>query len=794
VARSAGEQPGRRPSGDRGSSSPALVFKDAGAGARAERATGAGGAGPSLHKSKDVPRFAPNFSVYLLPPETVCLYSEDRKFFLHGELYCALALAIGEGKRSFREIVGALEQRFPSDKIEEALKRLIDRRYVVTASRARAPADATAAYWASLGLPREAAAENLRKCRVRIQSIDVQGAKELGAALGALGVRVVKGAAELTVTLVNDYLEGRLAELNREHLSDGTPWLLVQPSGVAPLVGPVLSPGNGACWACLADRMTRNREVKGLLDRRQARRIAVSPLVRQPFGQSAIQLAAVEIARAIATDFRTELRDHIVSLDLSGSTIVKHFVAARPQCPACGNKKLRDPRRAPVPIELDAGGKLVMTSGGYRSISSRATVARFRKHVSPLTGVVSRLERIEADLPLNTNYLAKHNFSGLPETVEELKSGLYGGSFGKGSTAEQGEASALMEAMERYSGIFQGDEIRVTRRFTDFPAGDAILPNDVLLFSDAQYRERNAPPIDSDHMPTPAPFDPSAKIEWSPVWSLRDQRFKYLPTSLLYFFHKGNSAAGHIHADSNGCAAGNTREEAIVQGFLELVERDSYAIWWYNRVQRPEVDLSVFDDSYVRDLQIQLAETGRRLWVLDITNDLEIPTYVALSQSVENGQDFIEFGSGSHFDPRIAMLRSLTELNQFLSIGLMGLRSTETMGDDGSGLLRLAEHPYLTPNGDPPVRPDLDSKFGRLDKREQVMTCMNLVKQLGLDFLVLDQTRPDIEVPVVRVIVPGLRHFYRRFAPGRLYDIPVKLGWLDRPVPESDLNPIHPKT
>ena len=142
MARSAGEQPGRRPSGDRGSSSPALVFKDAGAGARAERATGAGGAGPSLHKGKDVPRFAPNFSVYLLPPETVCLYSEDRKFFLHGELYCALALAIGDGKRSFREIVGPLEQHFPSDKIQEALKRLIDRRYVVVARHARSSADA----------------------------------------------------------------------------------------------------------------------------------------------------------------------------------------------------------------------------------------------------------------------------------------------------------------------------------------------------------------------------------------------------------------------------------------------------------------------------------------------------------------------------------------------------------------------------------------------------------------------------------------------------------------------------
>ena len=56
----------------------------------------------------------------------------------------------------------------------------------------------------------------------------------------------------------------------------------------------------------------------------------------------------------------------------------------------------------------------------------------------------------------------------------------------------------------------------------------------------------------------------------------------------------------------------------------------------------------------------------------------------------------------------------------------------------------------------------------------------------------LDQTRADIGVPVVRVIAPGLRHFYRRFAPGRLYDVPVKLGLRDHPIAESDLNPIHP--
>ena len=747
----------------------------------------------ALPNSKDVPQFSPNFTVYVLPPDSVCLYSESRKFFLHGDLYCKLASAIARGGKNCGALVRELERDFPSDKIQEALKRLFDRRYVIPASRSSA--GITAAYWASLGLAPETAEASLQKCRVRVQSMGVQGGTELSAALRQLGVRVVDRSPNLTVTVVADYMEGRLAQVNEQRLSDETPWLLVQPSGVVPLVGPVFTPGKGACWVCLADRMKRNREVKGMLDREQARCLVASPLSQEPLGQAGIQLAAVEIAKAIATGFRTELSDHIVSLDLSGATIVKHHVAARPQCPVCGRKQLRDPRRAATPIDLGTGGKLVMTSGGYRSVPSRATVARFRKHVSPLTGVVSRLERIDADLPLNTNFIAAHNFSAPARSVNQLRAGLGGGSFGKGSTAEQGEASALMEAIERYSGIFQGDEIRVTRRFADFPPGEAIHPNDVLLYSDAQYGQQPASACNADHSqadhspPALPPFDPSIKLEWSPVWSLRDERFRYLPTGLLYFFYGPG-----FHSDSNGCAAGNTVGEAIVQGFLELVERDSYAIWWYNRLQRREVDLSQFDDSYIRDLQIQLAEAGRRLWVLDVTSDLGIPTFVAITHWMQNGKENIEFGSGAHFDPRIALLRALTELNQFLALGLMGGGTGEKSSLDGSTPLRLEDYPYLTPSNQPPVRLSPDSKFGRLDVREQVNACVNIARQQGLDFLVLDQTRPDIEVPVVRVIVPGLRHFYRRFAPGRLYDVPIKLGMLDRPVPESELNPIHPHT
>jgi ribosomal protein S12 methylthiotransferase accessory factor len=220
------------------------------------------------------------------------------------------------------------------------------------------------------------------------------------------------------------------------------------------------------------------------------------------------------------------------------------------------------------------------------------------------------------------------------------------------------------------------------------------------------------------------------------------------------------------------------------------VERDAYAIWWYNRSQRAEVDLSQFNDSYVRDLQTQLAETGRKLWVLDVTSDLGVPSYVAILHWMQNGQENIEFGSGAHFDKRIAVLRTLTELNQFLSIGLMGGGTGEKPSLDGVTPLRLKEYPFLTPKG---VEPASGGTFAPLDNtRDQVLACVDIARRAGLDFLVLNQTRPDVEVPVVRVIVPGLRHFYRRFAPGRLYDVPVKLGLRDQPLPEAELTPFLP--
>jgi ribosomal protein S12 methylthiotransferase accessory factor len=728
----------------------------------------------SESQSGDVLRFVPNLSVYVLPRDTVCLYSEHRKFFLHGKLYCALVPRLGAGEPR-ASIVRALSREFPAAEIERAFERLLDRGFIFYPGTVDGP---VAGYWASLGLAPEAAAVNLHKIGVRVESCGLAGANELIAALREFGVRVVDRSADLIIVLANDYLDERLAEMNRQWLAEKQDWLPVQLSGIFPLVGPIFRPGKGACWTCLADRMKSNRQVKAFLDRQQARCVAASPLAETMLGDSAIGLAAVEIARAIASGFGTDLQDHLISLDLLRSTVVRHCVAARPQCPSCGREELRDAQRTPAPIRLRAGGKLVMTGGGYRAVAPAVTVARFRKLVSPLTGVVSHLERIPTDLPLNAGYVAKHNFSPRPETVDALKGALSRDSYGKGSTAEQAEAGALMEAIERDCGIFQGNEIRTIRRFTDFPAGDAILPNDILLLSDKTALGQ---------------LDPSAEIEWSPVWSLRDERFKYAPTGLLYFFYAGEGD-DQVSADSNGCAAGNTLEEAIVHGFLELVERDAYAIWWYNRLQRPEIDIATLGDTYILDLRAQLAAAGRRLWVLDITSDLGIPAVVAVSSWTEDARERVALGAGAHFDRRIAALRAVTELNLRMAIDAMSGSRTGPAAGDGGDPVPLRRHAYVLPHGKAALgRPSSLPNFARLDRREQVLACVKTAKRRGLDFLVLDQTRPDVEIPVAKVIVPGLRHVDRRFAPGRLYDVPVKLGLRRRPLREAELNPLHPR-
>ena len=270
-----------------------------------------------------------------------------------------------------------------------------------------------------------------------------------------------------------------------------------------------------------------------------------------------------------------------------------------------------------------------------------------------------------------------------------------------------------------------------------------------------------------------------------------------MPTTFCYYDYPWPEGGPYCVACSNGNAAGNTPEEAILQGFLELVERDSAALWWYNRLRRPAVDLESFGEPYPHQLAEYLHRHQRDLWVLDLTADLEIPVFVALSRRIAGPLEHIMFGFGAHLDARIALLRAVTELNQMLVWVLpaeseqqpLAISDKETL--DWLQSATLANQPYLVPDSDtrPRKAPHYQGRWAD-DLRDDVLACQALVQRQGMEMLVLDQTRADIGLPVVKVIVPGLRHFWARFARGRLYDVPVRLGWLPRPLSEEELNPI----
>ena len=210
----------------------------------------------------------------------------------------------------------------------------------------------------------------------------------------------------------------------------------------------------------------------------------------------------------------------------------------------------------------------------------------------------------------------------------------------------------------------------------------------------------------------------------------------------------------------------------------------------------PAVDLSSFDDDYLASASDYYARCERDLWMLDVTSDIGIPTFVALSRRPDAQTEDIIYGAGAHADPRIAALRAICELNQCLTwLPRPGRGDGRPTIDDPLALwwwktARLADCSWLAPSAEEPLRKASQySVIETTDTREDVEYCRGLVEARGMEFLVLDQTRPDIGMPVARVIVPGMRHFWARFAPGRLYQAPVAMGRRKRPLAEADLNP-----
>lgn len=742
------------------------------------------------------PRFKAKYHVETVADEGIYLISENERHVLEGGTMFAIAPLL-DGTRSWADITAQLSSILGVEEINAGIDVLIRNGHVEEAIPA--PWDAFQIFWSELGLSAADARARCAAANIHVIGFGHAETAPVFAGLQAFGIASDPNRpAGMAIAVTDDYQNTGLAALNQRMLALKLPWLLLKPQGLAPMVGPVFRPHQGACLACLDHWLSHNREVEGYLRRRGGHPGPLPlPRARVPLGETqAVSLALLQVVRWIARSDSPTLDGRILVLDTLSGEQYGHPVNRRPQCAACGEPSLA--QRAGRPVALANPLAAVANENGVRAEEPETTYKRYAHLISPLTGVVKGIfpSAFTGWGPIQT-YVAGHNFALKNDSLYFLKDGLRSNSSGKGRSPAQARTSALCEALERYSGVFRHEEEIRMASMTDLGA-DAVDPREVMLYSDAQYADRDSWNARAGRFQiVPEPFDAAAEAAWTPVWSWSGRQRKWMLASQLYYGFSEPMGRFWAWADSNGCAAGGTFEDALLQGGLEIVERDAVGLWWMNRASRPAVDLAAFADPWIDGLVQFFAGLGREVWALDLTADLGIPVVTAINRRRNGPTEDIIMGFGAHFDARIALSRALTEMLQFSPAVL-------DVSDDGPAryafddpaavawwqTATVANQPYLRPSEARASAPNDFPEPPDGPVRDLVLNLFGRFEGAGHEVLIHDQTRPDIGLPVAKVIVPGMRHFWARYAPGRLYDVPVKLGWREAPCAEADLNPI----
>lgn len=751
----------------------------------------------------DLPRFKAHLVPQVVGSDRVFLVAEEGHYLVQGKAVPEVVPFL-DGTHTIAEIAQKLSDRFTLGEVVFAISKF--QRFHHLAEGPVGTDRATVAYWEAQGVDAAEAARRLDEAQVEITSVGAVDEAEVVAALRTTGIEVrpvtaaAAGAAAptLVVVLADDYANPELAAIDARLREAGVPWLMVKPNGADVWTGPYIVPDETGCWRCLAQRLDGNRQVEAYLKRKRGDDAPLlTSLAASPWsGGLSAQMVVGAVAGIIGAQ-ATEYKGVLVSVHVPTMRTERHQLIKQPQCPACGDPTVLhiDPR-----IELSEQTVKFSADGGHRVMRPDDTYKRLEKHISRLTGAVTSLRLLnDVDNGVTYSYAAGHNFAMPGDNLAMLRRNLRGQSGGKGRTDIQARVSGVCEAIERYSGVWRGD--RLTRRasFDALGPDKAVHANDLLQYSEAQYANRevwNHTGAGRLHI-VPDPFDTSREIEWTAAWSLTNDRERLVPAGYAWFGHPDLVDNFYCFSDGNGNASGNTLEEAILQAFYEICERDAVGLWWYNRALRPGFDMDSLNEPYIDTLREFYAGMGRSLEVVDITTDLGIPTMAAVSRRIDHPVEDVLLGFGAHLDVRIAVLRALTEVNQFLPavINRKPDGSTDYWEDDPDTLawlqqVTVASDPWVAPNANLATTSagDYAGLFSG-DLAKDVRSGVDRVNKAGMEVIVLDQSLPDLELKVAKVMVPGMRHFWRRLGPGRLYDVPVELGWLSAPTAEDRMNP-----
>jgi ribosomal protein S12 methylthiotransferase accessory factor len=565
--------------------------------------------------------------------------------------------------------------------------------------------DCVSAYW-------ELAGAGSRPGSVEIAAIGAP-AQFLEFVLGQQGIEVQGGGLRVVVT--HDYLRPEVAEAVEGHGRV----LLAKTVGRTLWLGPYLH-GAGPCLDCLRWWLTLNRYPQNSLVLAGAGYAPDHAVARLPSTDAMaagwVATAASLLSAGVALP---ALEGAILHFDTVSQQISRSAVIGRGDCRRCAGRRLR-----------------------LESFESRYTGIARDIAMDSAMGFAVAIGRCILSYP------------GAPESAIVAPQSIGG----KGATVEQARTSAIGEAIERYSLVYQGNEPVVRAAGETIPILD---PVELLLDAGAQG------------------YDPAKERLWAMTHCISGGADRYAPAEYVYFWSPEEPAGRLCVSDSNGCACASDIASAQLSGLIELIERDAVAIWWYNRLGRPALDVARVEDGALRSAIAAAAAEGWTAELLDITTEFGVPVYVAVARHRETGA--VRLGTAADTDGSKAALKALAEAAL--------VHCWAAREDRESGLNRWLR--ALTPERHPQIAADglCDLRRGGWEEsaEERIREIVRRLGRSGVECFCVDLTRPEIQWPAVRMIAPGLRPFARRLAPGRLYDVPVRMGWLAEARGEADM-------
>jgi putative methanogenesis marker protein 1 len=362
-----------------------------------------------------------------------------------------------------------------------------------------------------------------------------------------------------------------------------------------------------------------------------------------------------------------------------------------------------------------------------RAVPPEETLARV-EGLLPLAGItrvadITGLDRI--GIPV---------FSSIRPTAHAGAVSVYNG---KGATPAEARVSAMMEGIERFSAEFREQDYLV--------AGFSFLPSEG---------------VDPADLILPEGADTSTEIPWVRAWDISSDREILVPANaVLHPFPRLYPSL--FRSNTNGLASGNTMEEAIFHGLMEVIERDAWSLAESIRSTGPEIMEA--DVGIAGDLMKKFAGAEVAVRLKNLTSDIGVPTIAAVSDDTRlRDPALLTIGIGTHTNAGIAVLRALTEVAQSRLTQIHGAREDTTTADFRKRMgydrtKRMNRHWF---EADGEVDFFSIRSCDTRDFRDDIQCVILLLRKAGLDrVLVADLTRPEIGVPVVRVIVPGLEVF-----------------------------------